>query len=262
MGTLSIFGVGAMGEAILGGLIAGGQDPAQVSVVDASADRVAQIAGKYGVRAVGVAEAAGAETIFVVVKPYTVGAVLDEISPHLAAGGLVVSFAAGVDLATMTAHTPAGTALIRVMPNTPALIGEAMCALSPGEHASEAHVARVTELLSGLGKVVTVPESQQPAVTAVSGSGPAYVFHLAEAMIEAGVHLGLPRATAHTLAVQTLLGSAKLLDQSGEHPSLLREQVTSPGGTTAAALRVLDDRAVRGSYLAALEAAAQRALEL
>ena len=132
-----------------------------------------------------------------------------------------------------------GVAVVRVMPNTPALVDEGMAAISPGTHCDEAHLLEAEELLRATGKVIRVPEYQQDAVTAISGSGPAYLFFVVEAMIEAGVHLGLPRSTASELVVQTVVGSAKLLRETGEHPTVLRERVTSPGGTTAAAVREL-----------------------
>ena len=127
------------------------------------------------------------------------------------------------------------------MPNTPALVDEGMAAISPGSHCDEAHLAEAEALMASTGRVLRVPERQQDAVTAISGSGPAYIFFVVESMIEAGVHLGLPRATATELVVQTVVGSAKLLRETGEHPVVLREQVTSPGGTTAAALRELEE---------------------
>jgi pyrroline-5-carboxylate reductase len=148
------------------------------------------------------------------------------------------------------------------MPNTPALVDEGMAAISPGSHCDEEHLLEAEELLRATGKVIRVPEKQQDAVTAISGSGPAYVFFVVESMIEAGVHLGLPRATATELVVQTLVGSAKLLRDTGEHPTVLRERVTSPAGTTAAAMRLLEEGRVRADFLAALEAARDRSRAL
>jgi pyrroline-5-carboxylate reductase len=148
------------------------------------------------------------------------------------------------------------------MPNTPALVDEGMAAISPGTHCDEAHLLEAEELLRATGKVIRVPEYQQDAVTAISGSGPAYLFFVVEAMIEAGVHLGLPRSTASELVVQTVVGSAKLLRETGEHPTVLRERVTSPGGTTAAAVRELEDHKVRAAFMTALEAARDRSRAL
>ena len=148
------------------------------------------------------------------------------------------------------------------MPNTPALVDEAMTAVSAGPHADEAHLATAEALLASVGRVVRVPESQLDAVTALSGSGPAYFFFLVEAMIDAGILLGLPRALAAELIVQTAIGSAKMLRDSGEHPVQLREAVTSPGGTTIMAIRELEVHGVRAALLAAIEAAAVRSAEL
>jgi pyrroline-5-carboxylate reductase len=173
-----------------------------------------------------------------------------------------VSLAAGVDTASIESQLPEGVAVVRVMPNTPAQVDEGMAAISPGTHAQPEHLERVTAILSATGRVVTVPERYQDAVTALSGSGPAYLFFVVEAMIEAGVHLGLPRDIATELVVQTMLGSAKLLRETGEHPTVLRERVTSPGGTTAAAVRVLEDHKVRAAFLGAIEAARDRSRDL
>src|SRR6201999_2157827 len=155
-----------------------------------------------------------------------------------------------------------GTPVVRVMPNTPALVDEGMAAISAGSHCDDAHLEEAEALLRSCGKVVRVPEAYQDAVTAISGSGPAYIFYVVEAMIEAGVLLGLPRATATELVIQTLVGSAKMLRETGTHPVVLREQVTSPGGTTASALRELEVHRVRAAFLAAMEAARNRSAEL
>jgi pyrroline-5-carboxylate reductase len=152
--------------------------------------------------------------------------------------------------------------VVRVMPNTPALVDEGMAAVSPGAHCDDAHLERAEALLRATGKVVRVPEHHQDAVTAISGSGPAYIFYVVEAMIEAGVLLGLPRSTATELVVQTLYGAATMLRETGEHPTVLREQVSSPAGTTMAALRQLDDHKVRAAFLTAMEAARDRSREL
>ena len=175
---------------------------------------------------------------------------------------MVASLAAGVATDVIEAHLPAGTAVVRVMPNTPAQVAEGMSAVAPGTHASEDHVERVSAILAATGRVISLPERYLDAVTAISGTGPAYLFFVVEAMIEAGVHLGLPRDTATELVTQTMYGSAKLLRETGEHPTVLREQVTSPGGTTAAAVRALEDHAVRAAFLGAIEAARDRSRDL
>ena len=177
-------------------------------------------------------------------------------------GQLLVSLAAGITTAFIESRVPDGVAVVRVMPNTPALVDEGMAAISPGSHCDDAHLAEAEGLMASVGKVLRIPERQQDAVTAISGSGPAYIFFVVESMIEAGVHLGLPRATATDLVVQTVVGSAKMLRETGTHPVVLREQVTSPAGTTAAALRELEIHKVRAAFLAAMEAARDRSREL
>ncbi len=262
--TIALLGVGMMGENLLAGLLASGVAPHELVGTDLRPQRQREMADRYGVRVVGdnVTAVAGAQTVVVVVKPYDVVPALDGISATLAPDALVISLAAGVELAVLEAHLPAGQPVVRVMPNTPASVGEGMSAIAAGTSATQAHVARATDLLGAVGRVVTVPERHLDAVTAVSGSGPAYVMYVAEAMIDAGVLLGLPRDVATTLATQTLYGSAKLLRDSGTHPAVLRENVTSPGGTTAAALRTLDDRGVKAAFVAALEACRDRSQEL
>ena len=203
-----------------------------------------------------------ADTIALVVKPQDMGDVLDEIAPVLRPGQLLVSLAAGITTAFIEARVPEGVAVVRVMPNTPALVDEGMAAISPGTHCSDEHLAEAEALMASVGKVLRIPERQQDAVTAISGCGPAYIFFVVESMIEAGVHLGLPRSTATDLVVQTLVGSAKMLRETGTHPTVLREQVTSPAGTTAAALRELEIHKVRAAFLAAMEAARDRSREL
>ncbi len=205
---------------------------------------------------------AEADTVILVVKPQDMADLLDEIRESLKPNTLVISLAAGVDTASIEERLPDGIAVVRVMPNTPAQVDEGMAAISAGSHSEQEHLDRVTEILSATGRVVTVPERYQDAVTAISGSGPAYLFFVVEAMIEAGVHLGLPRDIATQLVVQTMLGSAKLLRETGEHPTVLRERVTSPGGTTAAAVRQLEDHKVRAAFIGAMEAARDRSREL
>ena len=193
-----------------------------------------------------------------VVKPQDMADVLDEISPSLRPGQLLVSLAAGITTEFIESRVPDGVAVVRVMPNTPALVDEGMAAISPGTHCDERPPREAEALLAVGRQVVRVPEKQQDAVTAITGSGPAYLFFVVEAMIEAGVHLGLPRSTATELVVQTVVGSAKLLRETGEHPTVLREQVTSPAGTTAAAIRELEIHKVRAAFMTAMEAARNR----
>jgi pyrroline-5-carboxylate reductase len=261
--TLAILGAGVMGETVLSGLLRAGWSPKQIVATDRRPERQVELAERYGITMLDNVEAAGqADTVLVVVKPQDMTDLLAEIAPVLTPDSLLVSLAAGVDTATIEAQLPAGTAVVRVMPNTPAQVDEGMAAISPGSHSTPADLAHVTEILSATGRVLTLPERYQDAVTAISGSGPAYLFFVVEAMIEAGVHLGLPRDTATELVVQTMLGSAKLLRETGEHPTVLRERVTSPGGTTAAAVRQLEDHKVRAAFMGAIEAARDRSREL
>uniref|UniRef100_S0DFW4 Putative pyrroline-5-carboxylate reductase n=1 Tax=termite gut metagenome TaxID=433724 RepID=S0DFW4_9ZZZZ len=261
--TVAVVGVGAMGEAIVAGL-SRGWDLGAVRAVDARPKRQAEIAGKYGVMAGGSAREAvgGADTVVIVVKPHDVPGLLEEIGPFLAPDCLVLSVAAGLTTAALERHLPAAQPVVRAMPNTAALVGEAMTAICPGAAAGAGHLERATRILSAVGRVLLVQEKQMDAVTALSGSGPAYVMYVAEAMIDAGVLLGLPRPTAAELVKQTLYGSSKLLVDSGEHPTVLKENVTSPGGTTIAALRKLDEHGVTAALIDAAEASCARSQEL
>ncbi len=260
---LAVLGAGVMGETVLSGLLRAGWSADWLVATDRRPERQLELKAKYGVSVVENAEAvAQADTVIMVVKPQDMGDLLTEIADVLTPGTLVISLAAGVDIASVEARLPAGTPVIRVMPNTPAQVDEGMSAMSPGSHANDEHLQRASEILSATGRVLTVPERYQDAVTAISGSGPAYLFFVVEAMIEAGVHLGLPRDVATELVVQTMLGSAKLLRETGEHPTVLRERVTSPGGTTAAAVRQLEDHKVRAAFIGAIEAARDRSREL
>ena len=260
---LAILGAGVMGETVLSGLVRAGWSPDRIVATDRRPERQLELTARYGITVLENPEAAAAvDTVVLVVKPQDMTDLLAEIAPALRPGTLVVSLAAGVDTASIEAALPPGTPVVRVMPNTPAQVDEGMAAISPGSASTEEHLARVTEILSATGRVVALPERYQDAVTAISGSGPAYLFFVVEAMIEAGVHLGLPRDTATELVVQTMLGSAKLLRETGEHPTVLRERVTSPGGTTAAAIRQLEDHKVRAAFLSAIEAAHDRSRDL
>ena len=263
MDALAILGGGKIGEALLSGLLRGEYTPADVVVVEKHPERAGQLVATHGVKAVGVAEAADfARTIVLAVKPQDIDTLLTELAASVTSRHLIVSVAAGITTAHIEARLPEGVAVVRCMPNTPALVEQAMTAVSAGAHADEAHLETAEVLLSAVGRVVRVPESQLDAVTALSGSGPAYFFYLVEAMIDAGILLGLPRTLATELIVQSAIGSAVMLRDSGEHPVQLREAVTSPGGTTIAAIRELEVHGVRAALLAAIEAACKRSREL
>jgi pyrroline-5-carboxylate reductase len=262
-GGLAIIGGGKIGEALLSGLIRRSGREGLV-ICERSPERAAQLQERHGVPAVDLAEgAARARTLLIAVKPQDIGTLLAGLAGHVDPGRhLVVSVAAGVPTATIEAALPAGTPVVRVMPNTPALVDEGMSVLAAGAHAGESHLDEAEALLASVGRVRRVPEGQLDAVTALSGSGPAYFFYLVEAMIDAGILLGLPRALAADLIVQTALGAAVMLRDSGEHPVQLREAVTSPGGTTIAAIRELERHGVRAALIAAIEAAHDRSVEL
>ncbi len=263
MGTTAIFGAGVMGETLLSGLVRSGRPVADLVITERRVDHAEQLEKRYGVRVLDNADAADAADVLVlVVKPQDMDGLLSEIGEHVVPGDLVVSLAAGITTEFLESRLPEGSSVVRVMPNTPALVDEGMAAISPGRHCTEEHLAEAEALLRSCGKVVRVEEKHQDAVTAISGSGPAYIFYVVEAMIEAGVVLGLPRATSSELVVQTLFGAATMLKETGEHPTVLRERVSSPGGTTVAALRRLDDHKVRAAFITAIEAAAHRSREL
>lgn len=258
-----MLGAGVMGETLLSGLLRAGRPVERLVVSERRPERVSELREKYGVRVLdNAAAAAAAEVVVLVVKPQDMTTVLDDVRDHIAPGTLVVSLAAGITTTFLEQRLPPGTPVVRVMPNTPALVDEGMAAISPGAHCDEAHLGQAEALLRSCGRVVRLAEQHLDAVTAVSGSGPAYVFYVVEAMIEAGVLLGLPRTTSTELVVQTLYGAATMLRETGVHPTVLREQVSSPAGTTIAALRELDDHRVRAAFLTAMEAARDRSREL
>ena len=263
MTVTAIFGAGVMGETLLSGLVRSGRDVADLVITEKRVEHAQRLNAKYGVAVLDNADAAAqADVIVLVVKPQDMDGLLSEIRDHVAPGNLVVSLAAGIPTAYLESRLPEGSSVVRVMPNTPALVDQGMAAISPGRHCTEEHLQAAEALLLSCGKVVQVPEKYQDAVTAISGSGPAYIFYVVEAMIEAGVVLGMPRDTSTQLVVQTLYGAATMLKETGEHPTVLRERVSSPGGTTVAALRQLDDHKVRAAFITAMEAAASRSHEL
>ncbi|MEA3019023.1 MAG: pyrroline-5-carboxylate reductase [Actinomycetota bacterium] len=244
-----------MGEALLGGLLAAGWN--DLGVVEKIGDRRAALASRFpGVEVL--ADIAPTDGAVIAVKPNDVR----DACAALAGTKRVLSIAAGVPIATLEDALGAGTAVVRAMPNTPALVGAGAAAIAPGAHAGEDDLAWAESILGAVGEVVRVPESMLDAVTGLSGSGPAYVFLVAEALIDAGVLAGLPRDVSVALTVQTLLGSARLLAETGESPEVLRAQVTSPGGTTAAGLHALESASLRAAFSDAVRAATERSREL
>ncbi len=263
MTRIAVVGAGKIGEALLAGLLSSGVPVADLVFTERHPERAAELTARHGVAGVGVTEAARhAEVVVVAVKPQDIGPVLTELALALTPDTLVVSLCAGLPTSLFEGALPDGTPVVRVMPNTPMLVGEAMSAVSAGTHATEEQLAGVEKMLASVGRVVRVPESQQDAVTALSGSGPAYFFFLVEAMIDAGILLGLPRTVAADLIVQSAFGAARMLRESGDHPVILREAVTSPAGTTIAAIVELERHGVRAALIAAIEAARDRSVEL
>jgi pyrroline-5-carboxylate reductase len=262
---VGFIGAGNMGEALTKGLLAAGRLKAdQIMVSDIDPARLRFLESTYSVLAVtgNASLAQAAQVIVLAVKPNHVDGVLGEIRDSLGHLPLVISIAAGVPLARIQQGLGRPLPLIRVMPNTPALVLAGASAIAAGPNAGPDHVAVARLLFEAVGRVVEVPESAMDAVTALSGSGPAYLLLVMEALIDAGVLLGLPRPIARSLVVQTTLGSAKLFDEVAGHPGALKDQVTSPGGTTIHGLAVLERGAVRGLFMDAVAAAARRSEEL
>ncbi|WP_406266879.1 pyrroline-5-carboxylate reductase [Nocardia sp. NBC_00881] len=266
MTRIAVIGGGRIGEALIAGLLESGRLAKDLVVVETRRERSHQIADRFRVRVTDdLADAAvGADLLVIAVKPADVEAVLAPLGKAEVGSDrdqVLLSLAAGVPTARLEGRLPAGFPVVRVMPNTPMLVGQGMSVIAPGRYARPQHLELVTEVLAAVGKVVTVAETQMDAVTAVSGSGPAYFFLVVEAMVEAGVGLGLTRDVATELVVQTMVGSAALLDGSGQTAAELRAAVTSPAGTTAAAVRELERGGLRSAFLEALYAAKQRSAE-
>jgi pyrroline-5-carboxylate reductase len=260
---IAILGTGKMGEALLSGLLRAGRPASAVIVAVRREDRGAELHARYGVQVTDAASAAKvADTLVLAAKPQDMGRLLDEIAPMVTPDKLVISVAAGITTTSIVQRLGADVPVVRVMSNTPVLVDEAMSVISAGAYAREEHLRLAEELLRPVGKVLRIPESQQDAATALSGSGPAYVYYLVESMVDAAILLGMARGTALEMVTQAVYGAATMLRESGEHPVILREAVTSPGGTTISAIRELEKHGVRAAFLAAIEAARDRGREL
>ena len=262
---VAFLGGGKMGEALVSGLIrSGGRSAEEIMVTCRREERARELVERYGVSTtVSNPEAAGwAQTLVLTVKPQDMDELLAQVGGHVTSDHLVISFAAGIRTSLIESRVPDGVSVIRVMSNVPVLVDEAMSVISPGTHADDKHLAVGEGLLGSVGKVIRLPEKDQDAVTATSGSGPAYFALLAEAMIDACILLGLSRDVATELIVQTMLGTAKMLRDTKAHPVEIREMVTSPGGTTISAIRELEQAGVRAAFLNAIEAARKRSTEL
>jgi pyrroline-5-carboxylate reductase len=267
---IGIIGAGAMGSALCRGIVHAEAAPAnRILVSDPHAAHVQNLNQTLGVR---IAEsnsqvAKYTEIIILAVKPNIVAHVLDEIRDSLKREEgkplpLIVSIAAGVHISKLEAHLHDPIPVVRAMPNTPAQVGKGACAYCPGTHANESHTAQAAEIFRSVGTAVEVPESWMDAVTALSGSGPAYVYLMIEALVDGGVKAGLPREIAHQLAAQTVLGAAQMVIETGKHPAQLRDMVTTPAGTTIVALAALEHAGVRAALIDAVERATIRSREL
>jgi pyrroline-5-carboxylate reductase len=261
--SVAVIGAGKLGELVLSGLLRSGWPAQQLLATTRRPERAAELAERYGIRPVlNLTAITQADVLLIAVKPQDAARLLDDFGMKVPPGTLVVSLCAGLPTSFFTERLPGGIPVVRVMTNTPALVDQAMTVISAGSFATDEHLLLAEEIFEPLGRTMRVPESQQDAVTALSGSGPAYFYLLVEAMVDAGIMLGLPREVARELSVQTAIGSAVMLRDSGEHPGRLREAVTSPAGTTAAALRELEEHGLRAAFLAALAAARDRAREI
>jgi pyrroline-5-carboxylate reductase len=263
--VLGFVGAGAMGEALIKGIVEGGTAaPAAVHAFDVRADRMAELSQRYGVRwAKSNAEVVQhADVVILAVKPQIMASVLREIRPALGRRNLVISIAAGVPTAALREGLGADARLIRVMPNTPALVLEGVTAIARSQGLEAGDLETAEELFRAVGKVVILDEELMDAVTGLSGSGPAYVAIVIESLADGGVRMGLDRATAMTLATQTVLGAARLLAQTGMHPGALKDMVSSPGGTTIAGIAALEEGGIRTTLIKAVERATQRSREL
>lgn len=264
--TIALLGVGNMGRALLGGLLRGGDVPsAKIRATRRSQtalDALAEAFPGVGFLTDNAHAVRGADLVVLAVKPQGVGGVLDEIRPHVAPGTLVVSILAGVTTDAIAEALGQPLPVVRAMPNTPALVDEAATAIAAGRHAEEEHLARARALFEAVGRVELLPEALMDAVTGLSGSGPAYVYMIIEALTDGGVKQGLPRPQALRLAAQTVLGAAKLVLDTGRHPAILRDEVTTPGGTAIAAVADLESHGLRTMLINAVATATRRSAEL
>ncbi|MCX7635436.1 MAG: pyrroline-5-carboxylate reductase [Syntrophales bacterium] len=262
---ICIIGGGKMGGALVGGMVSRRiKEPQEITVTDIDTERLAELRDSYGVltgkdNAAAVKEA---QIVILAVKPQIMGEVLAELTHCVDKHKLIISIAAGITIAFIEGYLKQGVRVIRTMPNTPALIGEGMTALALGTKATEEDLTLAKQIFDAVGKTVVVKEELMDAVTGLSGSGPAYGFIIIEALADGGVQMGLPRDTAVTLAAQTMLGAAKLVLMGQRHTGQLKDMVTSPGGTTIAGIRALEGGALRGTLMAAVEAATLRSKAL
>jgi pyrroline-5-carboxylate reductase len=264
--TVAILGCGNIGRAILGGMLRGDEFEAeQVRVTRRSPAALDELRAQFpGIEAGtdNVAAVEGASVVILAIKPYQAASMIEAIRDRVGADTLVLSVLAGITTDAIREALDADIAVVRAMPNTPALVDEGATALAAGRHALPEHVALANEIFESVGKVEIVPESLMDAVTGLSGSGPAYVYMVIEALTDGGVKQGLPRPQAHRLAAQTVFGAAKLAVETGKHPAILRDEVTTPGGTAIAAVADLEAHGLRTMLINAVAVATQRSKEL
>lgn len=263
--VIAFLGGGAMAGALIKGLLAAGWPSDRLRASDPLEKQRHTLAEQFDIPIFANNREAvqGAHVLLLAVKPGVITGVLEEIAPLLTPNVLILSIAAGITLATLASRLPPGQPLMRVMPNTPALVGAGISVLLPGPDMTRTHRDLAHQIMAAVGIVEEINnEALMDGVTALSGSGPAYVYLMAEALSDGGVASGLPRALADRLAARTLMGAAKLLEESGLHPGVLKNQVTSPGGTTIAGLEPLEKAGVRGALMAAVMAATRRSREL
>lgn len=260
---IGVIGAGVMGEALIAALIQSGVNPADISFAEKREERAAELAARYSIVHKELTDVASeSSTILLVVKPQDMQSTLADLAPSISPETLVISFAAGKTIASIASGLGKSNPIIRVMPNTPALVGKGASGYSLAPNVTADQKKFVSDFLAATGKAIEVPENLQDGVTATSGSGPAYFFAFVEAMVDGAVALGLSREDASVLTIQTIVGAAALLDQSGDSPTTLREKVTSPNGTTAAALASFNASGLNAIVADAMAAAAMRSQEL
>ena len=263
--TIGFLGTGNMAEALIKGLITSGVvEPARIHGSDPRRERADELKQRFGIHTTihNVDVVRHAEIVVLSIKPQILGQVCEEVAPHLKPHALVISIAAGIPVAAIEKRLPPRTRVVRTRPNTPALVGAGATAIAAGGHATETDLQVAKSIFDAVGMTVLLDEEQLDAVTGLSGSGPAYVFLIIEALSDAGVKMGLSRYNALALAAQTVLGSAKLLIETREHPGRLKDMVTSPGGTAIAGIATLEAGGLRTTLINAVEAATRRSQEL
>jgi len=260
---VAVLGAGVMGEALIAALIRSGVEPSAISIVEKRPDRCSELIAKYSITTESLQNAVSAnDVILLVVKPQDMQSLLGEIKADINPSALVMSFVAGKKIGFIQENLSPSQPIVRIMPNTPTSVGLGAAGYSFGSAVTQEQRGFVVSLLAAAGKAVEVEESLQDAITATSGSGPAYFFAFVEAMVEGAIALGLSREDATTLTIQTIVGSAALLEQSGDSPTTLREKVTSPNGTTAAALASFSNDHLSEIVARAMKAARDRSQEL